>query len=71
MKTATVRQLRNEFGKISAWLERGETVEIVKRGKTFARIQPARCSKSFVGASPAPLPKDLDEPVNAVWDAAQ
>ena len=71
MKTATVRELRNEFGKISAWLERGETVEVVKRGKAFARIEPARRGKSFVGACHAPLPKDLDEPVNARWDAAQ
>jgi antitoxin (DNA-binding transcriptional repressor) of toxin-antitoxin stability system len=71
MKTATVRQLRNEFGKISAWLERGETVKIVKRGKAFARIEPARCGKSFVGACPAPLPKDLDEPTNVAWDAEQ
>jgi antitoxin (DNA-binding transcriptional repressor) of toxin-antitoxin stability system len=71
MKTATVRQLRNEFGMISVWLERGETVEIVKRGKAFARIEPAQREKSFVGACPAPLPKDLDQPVNAEWDAAQ
>jgi antitoxin (DNA-binding transcriptional repressor) of toxin-antitoxin stability system len=73
VKTATVRELRNEFGRISKWLERGESVEIVKRGKAFARIEPARRRKTFVGACPVPsrLPKDLDEPVNARWDAAQ
>jgi antitoxin (DNA-binding transcriptional repressor) of toxin-antitoxin stability system len=71
MKTATVRQLRNEFGKISAWLERGEAVEILKRGKAFARIEPARRNETFVGACRGPLPKGLDEPVDVAWDAAK
>lgn len=70
-KTATVRQLRNEFGKISAWLERGEVVEIIKRGKAFARIEPARRNKTFVGACLGPLPKDIDEPIDVAWDAAK
>ncbi len=32
MKTATVRDLRNNFARLSKWLEKGETIEIVKRG---------------------------------------
>ena len=38
MKTATVADLRNHFRRVSSWIEHGETVEIVKRGKVFARL---------------------------------
>ncbi len=41
MKTATVADLRNRFRRVSAWIESGEPVEIVKRGKAFARLVPA------------------------------
>ncbi len=40
MKTATVADLRNHFRRVSAWIENGETVEIIKRGRTFARLVP-------------------------------
>lgn len=36
MKTATVADLRNDFKKVSAWLEIGEKVQITKRGKPYA-----------------------------------
>jgi antitoxin (DNA-binding transcriptional repressor) of toxin-antitoxin stability system len=42
MKVATVRDLRNDFAKITRWLEDGEAVEIRKRGKVIGRIAPAR-----------------------------
>ena len=41
MKTATVRDLRSDFRRVSAWIENGEAVEIIKRGKPFARLTPA------------------------------
>jgi len=41
VKTATVADLRNNFRRVSAWLENGESVEIVKRGRRFARLVPA------------------------------
>ncbi len=41
MKTATVRDLRNHFARVSAWIEGGEEVELTKRGKVVARIVPA------------------------------
>ena len=41
MKTATVADLRNNFRRVSAWIENGEPVEIVKRGRSFARLVPA------------------------------
>jgi prevent-host-death family protein len=40
MKTATVRDLRNRFPRVAAWIEQGEPVEITKAGKVFARLVP-------------------------------
>lgn len=39
MKTATVADLRNNFRRVSSWIEHGETVQIVKRGKAFAQLK--------------------------------
>jgi antitoxin (DNA-binding transcriptional repressor) of toxin-antitoxin stability system len=73
MKTATVRELRNDFGRISKWLEKGETVEILKRGKPVAELVPKLSGKPKVllGATPSPypLPADIDDPVDADWEA--
>ena len=73
MKTATIRDLRNEFARVSKWLAKGETVQIVKRGKPFADLVPKTSGKSKVllGATPSPypLPADIDDPVDADWDA--
>lgn len=41
MKTATVRQLRNEFPRIEAWVHEGESINISKRGKVIATLVPA------------------------------
>ena len=40
IKTASVRDLRNDFARLSAWIENGEPVEITKSGKPFARLVP-------------------------------
>jgi prevent-host-death family protein len=40
MKTATLRQLRHEFGTVLALVEQGEPVEITKRGKPIAVLTP-------------------------------
>lgn len=71
MKTATVRDLRNQFNRISKWLEAGEVVQVLKRGKPFARVVPEPHSKTFVGACPSaiPLPSDIDEPIDVDWEA--
>ena len=46
MKTATVRDLRNRFPRVAAWIAEGEPVEITKAGKLFARlVPPARDKK--------------------------
>jgi antitoxin (DNA-binding transcriptional repressor) of toxin-antitoxin stability system len=40
MKTATVRELRNEFAKLEAWLGEGEEIRIEKRGQAIAMLSP-------------------------------
>ena len=40
MKTATVRQIRHDFGTVLSWVEEGEHVEVSKRGKIVALITP-------------------------------
>jgi antitoxin (DNA-binding transcriptional repressor) of toxin-antitoxin stability system len=46
MKTATVADLRNNFRKVAAWIEHGETVQIVRRGRPFARLSADRTAGS-------------------------
>jgi prevent-host-death family protein len=40
MKTASVRDLRNNFAKVSRWLKDGQQVEITKRGVPLANLVP-------------------------------
>jgi prevent-host-death family protein len=42
MKTATVRQLRNQYRSVLGWVEAGEEVTISKRGKVIARLVPEK-----------------------------
>ena len=66
MKTATVRDLRNDFARLSKWLEQGETVQLLKRGKPFARVVPEPMHGSFPGCGrgTAILHGGFDEPLN-------
>lgn len=41
MKKATVADLRNNFRRVSSFIDNGESVEIIKRGRIFARLVPA------------------------------
>ena len=41
MKTATVADLRNNFRRVSALIDNGESVNITKRGQVVARLVPA------------------------------
>jgi antitoxin (DNA-binding transcriptional repressor) of toxin-antitoxin stability system len=62
MKRASVADLRNHFRRISAWIEDGESVEIVKRGKAFARLIPI--------AVPAKIAKvDFGAQRKRIWDS--
>jgi antitoxin (DNA-binding transcriptional repressor) of toxin-antitoxin stability system len=45
MKTATVRDLRNRFARVAAWIAEGEPVEITRAGKLFARLIPPESVK--------------------------
>ena len=60
-KTATVADLRNNFRRVSAWLENGESVEIIKRGRHFARLLPVATAPS----KPAKI--DFTGQLRAVW----
>ena len=40
MKTASVRELRQNFGNLLTWIEAGEEVQITKRRRVVARLVP-------------------------------
>ncbi len=42
MKSATIRDLRNAFPTVARWIEEGESVEITRSGKPFARMEPIK-----------------------------
>ena len=48
MKTATVADLRNNFARVSKWIEAGEKVSITKRGQPFAILVPAKDERKSV-----------------------
>ena len=64
MKTATVADLRNNFRRVSAWIEHGETVQILKRGRAFAQLSaiPATREKGVLPAKP-----DILAQLREVW----
>jgi antitoxin (DNA-binding transcriptional repressor) of toxin-antitoxin stability system len=41
MKTASVRDLRQNFGSLLAWLEDGQEIQITMRRRVVARLVPA------------------------------
>lgn len=40
VKTATVRDLRNDFARVAVWIGNGEEVTVTRAGKPFARLSP-------------------------------
>lgn len=60
-KTATVADLRNNFRRVSAWLENGESVEILKRGRRFARLVPTATAPGKA------IKVDFAAQLRAVW----
>jgi antitoxin (DNA-binding transcriptional repressor) of toxin-antitoxin stability system len=40
MKTASVRDIHHDFGRVLSWVENGEQVEITKRRRVVARLVP-------------------------------
>ncbi len=45
MKTATIRQVRHDFGTVLDWVGEGEQVEISKHGKVVALLSPPPSAK--------------------------
>ena len=62
MKTVTVRDLRNNFSKVEAWLGEGEEIRIEKRGKPIGFL--SATPKSGTGAVPK---VDWEARRNAIW----
>lgn len=60
MKTATVRDLRNRFPRVAAWIAEGEAVEITKAGKLFARLVPPDKTAN-------PVKPDIMARLKATW----
>jgi antitoxin (DNA-binding transcriptional repressor) of toxin-antitoxin stability system len=63
MKTATVRDLRNNFAKLETWLGAGERVEIRRRGKPVAVLSP---SSGEAAEKKVQLP-DYEARRKAIW----
>ncbi len=63
MRTATVADLRNHFRRVSSWIEHGETVQILKRGRPFAQL-----SALPAAAQPAIPKPDIMAQLREVWD---
>jgi len=42
MKTASIRDIRQDFGRVLSWIEDGEQVEITKRRRVVARLVPVK-----------------------------
>ena len=62
MKTATVRDLRNEFAMLEAWLAEGEHIEIRKRGEPVAVLSPVPKQRSKRKNKP-----DFTARLDALW----
>lgn len=62
MRTATIRDVQHHLGKVLAWVEKGEEVEITRRSKIVARLVP--CSSASL--PPVPLP-DFAARARAIW----
>lgn len=46
MKTASVRELRQNFGNLLTWIEEGQEIQITMRRRVVARLVPERTKPS-------------------------
>ena len=46
MKTASIREVRHDFGRLLDWVANGEEVAITRRRETVARLLPATRKKA-------------------------
>lgn len=63
MKTATLRDLRNDFSSLQAWLDEGETIRIEKRGTPVAFLSPVDPAQPF---QPSKRP-DVRARLKKIW----
>ncbi len=54
MKTATTSELRRKFARILGWVEKGQEVEITKRGRVIARFVPVTSVPGSEASEPPP-----------------
>lgn len=62
MKTVTVRQLRNSFSMLEAWLAEGEEIHIEKRGQLIGVLTGCK-----VNVPPSPVKPDFAARRKAIW----
>jgi antitoxin (DNA-binding transcriptional repressor) of toxin-antitoxin stability system len=62
MITATVRNLRNQFPRVAAWIAEGESVEMTRGGKLIARRVPPGPAKTAALVKP-----DLMAQLKETW----
>lgn len=59
MRTATVRQIQHNLREVLSWVDGGEEVEVVRRGKVVARLLPATPKNA--------TPTDFVGRARAIW----
>jgi prevent-host-death family protein len=52
MKTASIREVRHDFGRILEWVANGEEVSITKHRQPVARLLPVTPKKASPGKMP-------------------
>lgn len=52
MKTATIRQIRNDFPRVLAWVQAGEEVTVLNRTRPVARLCPPRAQALIAFKAP-------------------
>ena len=62
MKIVAVRDLRNHFPKLEAWLAEGEQIQIQKRGEPIALLTPLPARRSRASRKP-----DFAARHRAIW----
>jgi antitoxin (DNA-binding transcriptional repressor) of toxin-antitoxin stability system len=62
MNTVNVADLRNHFRRVSAWLENGESVKILRRGNPYAILSPLPQDKDS-----KPVQIDFAAQRKAIW----
>jgi prevent-host-death family protein len=67
MKRTTVRELRNNYTRVLAWVSAGQEVQVTRRGKVVAKVVPPESEPSHVdwSASAAFRLSRNDKPLSA------